>query len=185
MYPPLENSPFLRLSLRSCVAVIERCIIRALPLVNTLADVDADLFEAGLEVLRHFSKGKCVDELHIIGTYERLNKLACYFDNKLGLLINSLALTIGSIVIVNNCQTEKSEINKNKLFHVSYDIFYEISGSIVIISNIDILELLDMNFGESGTLGAPIDPSEFGPLGLLWPTGQPDWQSIFGAEGNT
>jgi hypothetical protein len=35
--------------------------------------------------------------------------------------------------------------------------------------------LLALNLGQPLTLGQPIDPSETGPLGPLWPDGSPDW----------
>jgi hypothetical protein len=35
-----------------------------------------------------------------------------------------------------------------------------------------------MNLGTFPDLGDPIDPSEHGPLGSLWPAGKPDW-SLF------
>jgi hypothetical protein len=39
----------------------------------------------------------------------------------------------------------------------------------------DLNRLLAMNLGKPGSLGQPIDPSESGPLGKLWPDGEPDW----------
>jgi len=39
----------------------------------------------------------------------------------------------------------------------------------------DLERLIALNLGQPGTLGAPIDPSEAGPLGPLWPHGVPEW----------
>jgi len=39
----------------------------------------------------------------------------------------------------------------------------------------DLERLIALNLGQPGTLGAPIDPSEAGPLGPLWPQGVPEW----------
>jgi hypothetical protein len=39
----------------------------------------------------------------------------------------------------------------------------------------DLDRLIALNLGQPGTLGAPIDPSEAGPLGPLWPQGVPEW----------
>jgi hypothetical protein len=32
-----------------------------------------------------------------------------------------------------------------------------------------------LELGDPGKFGQPIDPSESGPLGSLWPKGAPDW----------
>ena len=39
----------------------------------------------------------------------------------------------------------------------------------------DLDRLIALNPGEPDALGAPIDPSEAGPLGPLWPQGVPEW----------
>ena len=39
----------------------------------------------------------------------------------------------------------------------------------------DLDRLSALNPGEPDALGAPIDPSEAGPLGPLWPQGVPEW----------
>ena len=39
----------------------------------------------------------------------------------------------------------------------------------------DLDRLLALNPGELDPLGAPIDPSEDGPLGPIWPQGAPQW----------
>jgi hypothetical protein len=39
----------------------------------------------------------------------------------------------------------------------------------------DLSRLLGLNLGGPGELGRPIDASENGPLGALWPDGAPDW----------
>jgi len=39
----------------------------------------------------------------------------------------------------------------------------------------DLDRLIALDLGQPGTLGAPIDPSEAGPLGPLWPHGVPGW----------
>jgi hypothetical protein len=39
----------------------------------------------------------------------------------------------------------------------------------------DISRLLELKLGKPRTLGTPIDPSESGPLGPLWPDGEPEW----------
>jgi hypothetical protein len=40
---------------------------------------------------------------------------------------------------------------------------------------LDLNRLIALNLGRPGTRGSPIDPSEAGPLGPLWPNGAPDW----------
>ena len=39
----------------------------------------------------------------------------------------------------------------------------------------DLDRLIGLKLGEPDTLGAPIDQSESGPLGPLWPRGMPEW----------
>jgi hypothetical protein len=39
----------------------------------------------------------------------------------------------------------------------------------------DLDRLIASNLGKPDTLGATIDPSESGPLGPLWPQGEPEW----------
>src|SRR5262249_20990648 len=39
----------------------------------------------------------------------------------------------------------------------------------------DLARLLGLNLGGPRELGQPIDASENGPLGRLWPSGAPDW----------
>jgi len=39
----------------------------------------------------------------------------------------------------------------------------------------DLERFIALKLGEPDTLGAPIDPSEAGPLGPLWPHGVPEW----------
>jgi hypothetical protein len=41
----------------------------------------------------------------------------------------------------------------------------------------DLDRLIALNPGEPDALGAPIDPSEAGPLGPLWPQGVPEWDT--------
>ena len=42
-------------------------------------------------------------------------------------------------------------------------------------ANVDIRRLTALNLGVAGELSAPVDPSEEGPLGPLWPNGAPAW----------
>ncbi len=39
----------------------------------------------------------------------------------------------------------------------------------------DYVKLLRLNLGKYPDLGDPVDPSESGPLGPLWPDGEPEW----------
>src|SRR5262249_25585726 len=41
----------------------------------------------------------------------------------------------------------------------------------------DVDKLMDLAGGAGKALGPPIDPSETGPLGPLWPDGTPSWCS--------
>jgi len=41
----------------------------------------------------------------------------------------------------------------------------------------DLCALLALDLGRAGELGRPIDPAEKGPLGALWPEGQPPWHT--------
>jgi hypothetical protein len=47
----------------------------------------------------------------------------------------------------------------------------------------DIEQIIAFRLGEPGTLGSPIDPSEAGPLGPLWPGGEPAWLRKLDDEG--
>jgi hypothetical protein len=42
-------------------------------------------------------------------------------------------------------------------------------------SGVDLDRLLGLDLGRTGELGQPIDATEAGPLGPLWPGGAPDW----------
>lgn len=48
-------------------------------------------------------------------------------------------------------------------------------GSLEIIYEPDLAALTRLNLGQFPELGDPIDPSESGPLGPLWPDGEPAW----------
>ncbi len=42
-------------------------------------------------------------------------------------------------------------------------------------TNADFNKLVELNLGSYPERGEPIDPSEDGPLGTLWPAGPPRW----------
>jgi hypothetical protein len=51
---------------------------------------------------------------------------------------------------------------------------------VVALLSFDVAVLTGMDLGPADGLGAAVDPSETGPLGELWPTGEPDgWSSAW------
>jgi hypothetical protein len=53
--------------------------------------------------------------------------------------------------------------------------FYTVDSADSNAARSDFDALLSMNLGELPEFGPPIDPSEDGPLGPLWPDGVPEW----------
>jgi hypothetical protein len=57
----------------------------------------------------------------------------------------------------------------------AYEIAAKLDSQAAAAAHIDFEHLLSLKSGRPGTLGPFIDPSEQGPLGPLWPAGEPEW----------
>ena len=152
---------------RALVAFAARCARRVQPLTKDLPSKDREAVERAIRVAEDFARGEIIvdaeaaiadaDEV----VFGALTPAAAAFSARAAAKTAALA-DAAFTARARAAAFDAAKASAAYSFRAT-DIWN------------DTEKLNTLNLGQPGTLGDPIDPSEDGPLGSLWPNGAPDW----------
>jgi hypothetical protein len=168
-----------RLPLRALLAIASRCARRVQPLTRSLSKTEREAVERAIASAEALSVG---DHDHFSSAIFSL-EIGTAATAAVAATAAAAAVAVADAVFV----AIESYASSNTSGAAAYAALSAIDASASAVLSFrdsdvayaaafaDLDHLLAMNLGEPGTLGQPIDPTESGPLGKLWPEGEPEW----------
>ncbi len=199
MQEPIADPFDLKLALlprRALVAFAVRCAWRVSPLLSELPENDRTLIEDAIRAAERFAAGSQVRHSDIDAAYQSVSTLSKgleYRPPAPGSLRKATLRSaskgddgtawMASLVCARACGiaslASHGRVANQEIPTVLPSLMVLMCRTIIrtaqqdVENDIDIL--MSLNLGQAGTLGEPVDTGEAGPLGFLWPDGEPDW----------
>jgi hypothetical protein len=174
------------LTLRGNVAFAARCARRIRPLVHLRDDAPAraarlQALDAALQLAEDFARGEEVPAGLAQGVAAATHEVAEDTYEVAGFAVYAPAHAVRGVF-----QAARAAQGEETFVEVIAAAFGASRGLVVnsgpgveqfVLAALraDFEALLRLHLGRPGELGAPVDASEVGPLGTLWPAGTPPW----------
>lgn len=184
---PVTLGDLAQLSLRSCVAYAVRCALRMRPRFQIPSEHPAAGHEAAMDqaiaLAAAFARSDATDPA----------RAACAAEFAYGLADATADVTFYSgFAAAHAVQAASTAIRAQELVNdgVATDVAASAYGASRVLEansqqeyatlvvgaiRADFDKLQSLSLGRFAELGQPIDPTESGPLGNLWPLGEPAW----------
>ncbi len=178
-----------RLPYRAMVAFAVRCARRIRPLFKSPDPLEEEVLDAALAVAESFAKRRVAKDFshkanHAAQAASEIAKAASGSPEKVDFsAAQAAAFAAQASAMAHNAtrnSASDSEARQGRAVAISsayyiYNIAATISPETAAGALDDLRRLLPVKPKQPGTLGSLIDPGERGPLGPLWPQGEPVW----------
>jgi hypothetical protein len=173
-----------RLPLRAIVAFAARCASRVRPLADDLPEDYRAVIDRAISIAEAVAQGDSTAKaaetavaaakaIKPVKT-DRPSALAAETATLAALVAGSVALTTKGVTEAGRAETA-ARIETAARVAAKAALTARAAGDFSGASRVDVERLIALDLGEPAPLGSPIDPSESGPLGRLWPGGAPYW----------
>ncbi len=168
------------LPMHAIVAFAARCARRAQPLTRTLSEIGQQTIERAIAVAEVVARGELKDSEEATAASTAASAIAKASAAKVAANAAGASAANAANAASAGAATTAATYASYAYDAAAYAFERTIAGSVAtydhdFAAQHDLKKLESLGLGKLGTLGKPVDPSESGPLGPLWPRGAPEW----------